>query len=73
MDMRDGYWGVPLRHFDLYLTAFKTFMGLMQFTIMAMGLRNAGPLYQKSDQKNAIVLSDDISVATDEENEQVSA
>lgn len=40
-DMIYSYWGVALRTSDSYLTAFKTSMGLMKFTRMAMELRNA--------------------------------
>ena len=51
MDMRDGYWGVALKPSDRYLTAVKTLMRLMQFTRMAMGLRNEGSFYQRAIEK----------------------
>ena len=81
MYMRDGYWGVALRPSDRYLTAVKTSMGLLQFTRMAMGLRNEGPFYQRVIEKTlrkyswllAVAYQDDVSVATMGEREHVEA
>ena len=72
IDMRDGYQCVALRRSDRYFTAVKSSMGLMQFTRMAMGLRNAGPFYQRVIGKTlgkylwliVVAYQDDVSVAT---------
>ena len=81
MDTRDGYWGVALRPSYRYLSAVKTSMGLMQFTRMAMGLKNTGPFYQRIIEKTlrkylwqcAVAYQDDVSVATCKEREHVEA
>ena len=81
MDMRDGYWGVPLRKSDRYLTAIRTALGLVQYTRMAMGLRNSGPFYQRLIEKTlreilwklAVAYQDDVSVGTMDEREHVDA
>lgn len=79
MEMINGYWGVSLRPSDRYLTAVKMYMGLMQFTRMAMCLRNAGTFYQRIIEKHlrsflwqvAVAYQDDVSIATDGERENI--
>jgi hypothetical protein len=40
-DLKDGYWNVRLAEESRYLTAVKTVVGLMQYTRMTMGWKNA--------------------------------
>lgn len=73
-DMKDGYWEVPLRPSDSYLTAVKTSVGLTQFTKMEIELRHAGTFYHrviektlmKSLWKITVANQDDVSVATND-------
>lgn len=79
MDLRDGYCGVRLMKEDLYLTAIKTSVGLVQYTRMAMGLKNSGPFYQrmvdttlrKMTFKKVVAYQDDITAASLTEEEHV--
>lgn len=80
MDLRDGYWGIKLKKEHRYLTAIKTSVGLVQYTRMAMGLKNAGPFYQRMVDRTlkkllwitTVVYQDDISCATETEEEKKS-
>jgi hypothetical protein len=42
VDLRDGYWNVMLAGDSRPYTAVKTGLGLVQYTRMTMGLKNAG-------------------------------
>jgi hypothetical protein len=46
-DVKDGYWNVRLAEGSRYLTAVKTVVGLVQYTRMTMGLKNAGGFFQR--------------------------
>jgi hypothetical protein len=46
-DVKDGYWNVRLAEGSRYLTAVKTVVGLVQYTRMTMGLKNAGGFLQR--------------------------
>jgi Reverse transcriptase (RNA-dependent DNA polymerase) len=46
-DLRDGYWNVRLAPESRYLTAVKTVSGLVQYTRMTMGLKNASAHFQR--------------------------
>jgi hypothetical protein len=46
-DVKDGYWNVRLAEGSRYLTAVKTLVGLVQYTRMTMGLKNAGGFFQR--------------------------
>jgi hypothetical protein len=50
-DLRDGYWNVRIAPESRYLTAFKTVIGLVQYTRMTMGLKNALAHFQLLDNK----------------------
>ena len=41
IDLRSGYWQVPLRKEDIPKTAFKTRWGLYEFLVVPFGVTNA--------------------------------
>jgi hypothetical protein len=47
VDLKDGYWNVRLAEESMCLTAVKTVAGLVQYTRMAMRLKNAGRFFQR--------------------------
>jgi hypothetical protein len=47
MDVRDGYWTIPLAERARHLTAVRTVVGLFQPCRMAMGLRNQSTFFQR--------------------------
>jgi Reverse transcriptase (RNA-dependent DNA polymerase) len=72
-DLKDGYWNVRLAEESRYLTAMKTVVGLVQYTRLTMGLKNAGCFFQclvnnvYVGQKGAIMQAylDDLAVRSD--------
>ena len=70
LDMASGYWQVEIAPEDKEKTAFTTGKGLHHFKVMAFGLKNAGPTFQKlmelimagMDNKTCLVYIDDIIV-----------
>jgi hypothetical protein len=46
-NVKDGYWNVRLAEGSRYRTAVKTVVGLVQYTRMTMGLKNAGGFFQR--------------------------
>jgi Reverse transcriptase (RNA-dependent DNA polymerase) len=45
--LKDGYWNVRQAEELRYLTAVKTVVGLLQYTRITMGLKNAGCFFQR--------------------------
>ena len=70
LDLRSGYWQVPMSHEDCARAAFITRDGLFEFTRMVMGLVNSPATFQRFMQhvlgpmmwKTAIVYIDDVVV-----------
>jgi hypothetical protein len=70
IDLRKGYWQVPVRPEDVPKTAVATPFGLFEFLRMPFGLRNAGSSFQRmmdrviSGLPFAYVYLDDLRVAS---------
>lgn len=70
LDMRSGYWQVPLREEDRDKTAFMTSEGLYRWKVMPFGLKNATGEYQRMMQqvlkgiRGAHVYVDDVILGT---------
>ncbi len=47
LDMRDGYHQVPLRNSDRHLTCMSTPQGTKEWTVLVMGLKNGGAIFQR--------------------------
>ena len=47
LDMKDGYHQVPLKKEDMHITCMSTPRGTKQWTVLAMGLKNAGAIFQR--------------------------
>ena len=47
LDMKDGYHQIPLRKSDRPLTCMSTPLGSYQWTVLVMGLKNGGSIFQR--------------------------
>ncbi|CAF2061710.1 unnamed protein product [Rotaria magnacalcarata] len=47
LDLKSGFYQIPIRESDKKKTAFVTPFGLYQFNVLPMGLRNSPPTFQK--------------------------
>jgi RNase H-like domain found in reverse transcriptase/Reverse transcriptase (RNA-dependent DNA polymerase) len=47
MDVRDGYWNIRIKPSALHLTAVRAVMGLVQYVMMTMGLKNSAARFQR--------------------------
>ena len=70
MDLRSGYWQVPLHESSKPLTTFTTYQGLYQFKVLPFGLTNAPSTFQRIMEcvlrglnwKSCLIYLDDIIV-----------
>ncbi len=68
LDLKSGYWHIPVSQVDKEKTAFVTHQGLYQFNVMPFGISTALPIFQElmdkvlGDAKNnyAIAYLDDV-------------
>nr|ABL86690.1 putative pol protein [Philodina roseola] len=47
LDLKSGFYQIPIRHADKAKTAFTTPFGHFQFNVLPMGLKNSPPTFQK--------------------------
>ena len=47
LDLKSGFYQIPIREMDKEKTAFVTSFGLYQFNVLPMGLKNSPPTFQK--------------------------
>jgi hypothetical protein len=47
LDLKSGFYQIPIRDADKQKTAFSTPFGLYQFNVLPMGLKNSPPTFQK--------------------------
>lgn len=47
LDLRSGYFQIPIREHDRHKTAFITVHGLFEFNVLAQGLKNSPPSFQR--------------------------
>jgi len=67
-DLTQGYWQIPLAEEDKHKSAFSTRGGHYEFNVLAMGLTNSGPTFQRNMEiilsglnwKSCLVYVDDI-------------
>ena len=70
LDMKDGYHQVPLRKEDRHITCMSTPRGTKQWTVLVMGLKNAGAIFQRmmewvlQGMENVDVYIDDVIVGS---------
>ena len=70
LDMKDGYHQVPLRKEDRHLTNMTTPHGPKQWTVLVMGLKNGGAIFQRMMEwvvkgiEGVNVYMDDVIVGT---------
>ena len=75
LDLKDGYWQVPLTEGASQLTTFNTPFGRYRYTRLPFGLSSANEVFQKrvgqemENVKNASYLYDDILIHTETEEE----
>ena len=48
LDLRSGFWQLPIEEKDRYKTAFVTPFGLFEWNVLPQGLRNAPPSFQRA-------------------------
>ena len=71
LDLRSGYFQIPIREGDKHKTAFITVHGLYEFNVLAQGLKNSPPSFQRIMAhlllpcKKSMVYLDDILVCSD--------
>ncbi|CAF1426814.1 unnamed protein product [Rotaria sp. Silwood1] len=72
LDLRSGYFQIPIREEDKHKTAFITVHGLYEFNVLAQGLKNSSPSFQRimsnlllPCKKFCLVYLDDILIYSD--------
>ncbi|CAF4125368.1 unnamed protein product [Rotaria sordida] len=72
LDLRSGYFQIPIREEDKHKTAFITVHGLYEFNVLAQGLKNSPPSFQRimstillSCKKFCFIYLDDILIYSD--------
>ncbi|CAF1169558.1 unnamed protein product [Didymodactylos carnosus] len=67
LDLKSGFWQLPIDEKDRHKTAFKTPFGLYEWNVLAQGLKNSPPTFQRvlsktleSCRKFCLVYLDDI-------------
>ena len=72
LDLRSGYFQIPIKEDDKHKTAFITTHGLFEFNVLAQGLKNSPPSFQRimsnlllPCKKFCIVYLDDVLIYSD--------
>ena len=78
LDMKSGFWQIPIKEKDKYKTAFITPDGLYEWNVLAQGLKNSPPSFQRimvdilsPCRQFALVYIDDIVVYSQSFNEHL--
>ena len=48
IDLRKGYWSIPIRVKDRWITSFRTPQGFFQWKVLPMGIKTASPIFSQA-------------------------
>jgi hypothetical protein len=48
IDLRKGYWSIPIRPQDRWITSFRTPQGFFQWKVLPMGIKTASPIFSQA-------------------------
>ncbi|MGL6196029.1 MAG: reverse transcriptase family protein, partial [Thermoguttaceae bacterium] len=79
IDLKNGYWHVPINETDKRKTAFRSHIGLFEFNVMPFGLLNAPSTFQhiintifsKSNWQFSLIYLDDVIIYSTTEEEHL--
>jgi hypothetical protein len=48
IDLRKGYWSIPIKEKDRWITSFRTPQGFFQWKVLPMGIKTASPIFAQA-------------------------